>query len=120
MSDQQNYIKKVEDLIKTINKQNKANNQENYIKKIEDLIKTITETEMKTETIKKNIMEIENQTQHLDCLIKKKPLVITIYTNILVQLSNQTKEKCVKCDRVAMYQGMGKEKLCWIHSQDLI
>jgi hypothetical protein len=92
-------------------------NQQNYIKKMEDLIKTITETKTDIQII--NMFEIESLIQHLNCLIKKKPPVISMYTNTLVQLSNQTKEKCAKCERIALYQRMENEKLCWIHSQEL-
>ena len=87
------------------------------INKLESLI-----TEISDQTISEIILEkqpIETKLQIIESLVKKSPIHIKAYDNLLISVTS--KEKCKNCQRDASYIIMGREtdKFCWIHAQRL-
>jgi hypothetical protein len=84
---------------------------------IQDLIIQISQQEIPCAVI--DSKQVDRLFQIIECLMKKKPVNITNYSISLIPIT--TKDKCIICQRQAVYMILNqeKEKYCWIHSQNL-
>lgn len=82
---------------------------------INNLLKQINNQEIKYNPIDDG--EINKLFGLITSLVNKEPINIVNYTMKLAKINGQN--KCIECDRNAIYMNMNKEndKYCWIHCQ---
>lgn len=87
----------------------------NMIKEIQKILTEINNNEIPEIVI--NQVQINNIFIILKAIKDRKPININVYTKNLSHII--TEQKCIECQRKAIYQNLNqrKEMYCWIHSQ---
>jgi hypothetical protein len=93
---------------------------ENLINQVQELKQQIDNTQIPEIKIDIDMEMMERNLMIIEQIITKKPININCYIlkMVLISNNNQTQQKCLDCDREAMYMIENTDKVyCWIHSQ---